>query len=452
MKWQRSKPSQRTRVNPVSPQPQPTGMGGDQNPQPLAPGCIRLGVERDSWRIIDLDLRELAEHIFLPGASGSGKTTTLTRLADGVLALGQGVAMVDCKGSDAVKARMRALARKHGVPFYVVDPSDGESLRYDPCVGDGADVSNKLIGVFAFSDAADVYKRVAQRVLPVLVNALRAANRPVTLEALAEALSSSNVLRRYGRDATNATGDTKWADRIDAIGRQDSGVIADGHLGLSVRLEALCHGKFGPILGPATEDQPALDWDVVLSNLSVTYVALRATASSEDVNLMGRVIAQDLKQAAARRLEGPTGAAPRPQTPTLTLLIIDEFAALREAEQFLDLLLQAREALMPTVISTQFIPKSDGLREAALGAGLILAHRLTNEDAKVMAEQFGTRKTFKTTAQYGEEGPTGLGSGREVDEFHIHPNELRDMPRGHVALRSLHGRRRCVARIYRPEE
>jgi signal recognition particle GTPase len=41
----------------------------------------------------------VARHIFLPGASGSGKTNTIACIADGVLASGHGVVIVDCKGS-----------------------------------------------------------------------------------------------------------------------------------------------------------------------------------------------------------------------------------------------------------------------------------------------------------------------------------------------------------------
>jgi signal recognition particle GTPase len=72
-------------------------------------------------------VRELAQHVFIPGAQGSGKTTTLTRLADGVLALGQGVAIVDCKGGD-LKSHAASLAREYGVPFHLVDPDDPASL------------------------------------------------------------------------------------------------------------------------------------------------------------------------------------------------------------------------------------------------------------------------------------------------------------------------------------
>src|ERR1019366_1298925 len=47
-------------------------------------GSIRLGVFKTNRRkAFDLTVEELGLHTFLPGATGSGKTTTLERLAGG---------------------------------------------------------------------------------------------------------------------------------------------------------------------------------------------------------------------------------------------------------------------------------------------------------------------------------------------------------------------------------
>jgi hypothetical protein len=128
---------------------------------------------------------------------------------------------------------------------------------------------------------------------------------------------------------------------------------------------------------------------------------------------------------------------------------MDEFAALNEAGQFRDLLLQSRQALMPTVISTQIIPDSLELRGAALGAGLIIAHRLAGDDAEQMASQFGTHNTWKDTIQHDfMGGPTGLMSIREVKEFNQHPDDFRELPRGRTAIRAVSSNRRAVVQIY----
>lgn len=397
-------------------------------------GLIRLGIEQETRRPFDLRPEELAEHVFLPGASGSGKTTTLIRLADGVLQLGAGVVILDCKGGD-LKEWARVLAGRYRLPFNLVDPTDPDSLGYDPCTGDAADVSNKLVGVFNFQGAAEIYKLAAMRAIPILVEALQAAGERVTLRALQEALDGG--LARLGRQAGEP-----YQSTLARLG-DSKGVVAEDHLGLALRFGALLAGRFGRLF----ERSPALDWDRALSQPSVTYVALPATAASEDVELMGRIVAQDLKQVCARRFR----ALARGEHLVSTLLVIDEFAALREAEQFVDLLLQARQALMPTVLSTQYIPQEPRIRQAALQAGLIVAHRLESEDAQLLASQLGTDTVWEQTVQTGQGGATGMGSARKVEAFRIHPNHLRAMPRGHAAVRSVPGGNRlALVHVYRP--
>ena len=157
---------------------------------------------------------------------------------------------------------------------------------------------------------------------------------------------------------------------------------------MKFRLGALVQGSFGPLFAVAKE----LDWDAVFATPTVVYVSLPVTAASEDVELLGRVIIQDLKQACGRRLRGGTDSlAP-------TLIAIDEFAALKDAKQIIDLLLQARQAKLPLVLSTQLLPQDPDLRSAVLQAGLLIAHRLQAADAEEIAAQFGTRLELESDA------------------------------------------------------
>jgi hypothetical protein len=401
------------------------------------PGRIRLGLDAESRRPFDLDLAELAQHVFLPGASGSGKTTTLTRLADGALAAGYGVVIVDCKGG-GLGGVARMLAVRYGVPFHLVDPDalDGSpdgSLGYDPCWGDPASVGNKLVGAFTYTGAAEVFKDAALEAIPLIVRALMAAGEPVTLKRLYDALGKGGMGNLARRVEHPLRGELEVLDRTGGVGQS-------GYIGLQRRLGALRQGKFGELFTA----QPALDWEGVLATPSVTYLVLRATASSEDVDLMGRLIAQDLKQACARRFRQLENG----ETLTPVLAIFDEFAALREAEQIVDLLLQARQALMPTVVSVQYLPESIPIRGAVLGAGLLLAHRVAGPDAEEVATQFGTRRTAEVTNQIDfESGFSEKGSIRQVEQFIVHPNQLRNLQPGQAAVRSVAGQRNAIVRV-----
>ncbi len=402
-------------------------------------GFIRLGADRDAPKLaIDLSPSELAQHIFLPGASGSGKTTTLARITDGVLGLGYGAIIVDCKGG-SLMSMARDLASKHSMAFYLVDPHSEESLGYNPCQGDGADVANKLIGAFTYGAEGEVYKSIAMHYVPMLVKGLIAVNRPVNLKELSkvcEQFSMAQLAREVGKT------DPALKEELDGLSKE-TGIAKSGFTTLQHRFGALLQGRFGKVF----TNPNALNWDEATKVPSVTYIALSATAASEDVELMGRVLAQDLKQLCHRRLVAQENGA----TLTPILAAFDEFAALREATQITDLLLQARQARMPCVISTQYLPEATPIRKAALQAGLLLVHRLEAKDAEEMAAQFGTRPRPKVTHQIDwETGTTEKGSVREVEEYVIHPNVLRKLPVGVLAMRSVTTDRQDLVSVFTP--
>jgi hypothetical protein len=402
-------------------------------------GSIRLGVFKTNRnRMFDLTVGELGLHTFLPGATGSGKTTTLERLADGAMASGSGLVIVDCKGG-SLGMTAKKLATRHGLPFIVVDPDDPATVGYNPCTGSPSDVANKLIGSFAFGETGEIYKQVGMNVIPLVVKGLNATGVPVSLVTIADSLDA-NGLRILAKKVDDLVQDNEDAPdpktvELQTLADQLRNFVGDadvagknGVSGLKFRLGALVQGSFGPLFKVANE----LDWDAVFATPTVVYVSLPVTAASEDVELLGRVIIQDLKQACGRRLRaGSESLAP-------TLIAIDEFAALKDAKQIIDLLLQARQAKLPLVLSTQLLPQDPDLRSAVLQAGLLIAHRLQAADAEEIAAQFGTRSSWKVTHQIDwETAQTQKGTIRDVDEYVVHPNTLRQLPQGTAAVRSV---------------
>ena len=217
------------------------------------------------------------------------------RLAGGALSNGYGVILIDCKGVGLAPAAT-SLADRFGVPFNVIDPDEPGSLGYDTCTGDPSHIANKLVGAFSFSADAEIFKNIAMELVPPIARGLTAAGQPVTLRAIYDALGRGG-LARLGRQLPESD---PLAERLEIAGperRRRRG----GCAGLQHRLGALFEGKFGVLF----EKRPALDWTKVTEQPGVTYFSLSATAASEDVELFGRVITQDLKQLCDARLPNP---------------------------------------------------------------------------------------------------------------------------------------------------
>jgi len=396
-------------------------------------GAVRLGFSIDGDGPCDITVGELAQHVLIPGASGSGKTTTLSRLAGGCVEAGFALVIVDCKGG-GLGSVARRLAQLYRLPFQTVDPDadagDEAAIGYNVCSGDAASVGNKLVGSFTYGPSAEIFKNISMEVVPVLARGLAEAGRPVTLQALYDVLASHTKIEELATAVYHRTNNEGLRDLLLRFGEdaEPRGLIREAYLGLQKRLGALLEGKFGELF----RRPDALDWDTATSAPCVTYLALSATASSEDVELMGRVIAQDLKQLCARRLAAQErGVKLQP-----VLVVFDEFAALREAQQIVDLLLQARQALLSVVISTQFLPETVPLRTPCLQAGVIIAHRVASEDANSLAAEFGTRTSREMTHAIDKTtGQTDKGSIRRVEEYRLHPNHIRDLTPGLAAVR-----------------
>jgi hypothetical protein len=399
-------------------------------------GLFEFGAIAESRRPFDLSVDELQQHVFIPGASGSGKTTTIGTLADGALTNGYGVVIVDCKGS-GLGGTARSLAQRHQLPLTTVDPRDPDSLGYDPCSGDAAAVANKLVGAFTFSGEAEIYKQVAMEVVPVVCRAMTAAGQEVSLHAIYEALNKGG-LSRLGRQP----GAEPYKERLTEL-EDSGGVGAAGYVGFQRRLGALMEGTFGELF----RKQPALSWHEQLASPRVTYLSLSATAAGEDVELFGRVVTQDLKQVCDDRMR----TRDRGEEVTPVLIVYDEFAALREARQIVDLLLQARQARAPIVVATQYIPEEVAIRKPVLSAGLLVVHRLEADDAELLAAQFGTHTTSILTSQVDyTTGHSEKGSVRWGDEYDVHPNTIRELPNGMAAVLSRSTRRKEIVQIKRP--
>jgi hypothetical protein len=328
------------------------------------------------------------------------------------------VLVVDAKGGRLSNV-CTALGSAHGLPARVSLQAHPASWTYDLCAGEPTAIGNRLIGAFEHGRDGQVYRNLSQALVPMAARALVNSGQPCTLDSLRFSLDEAHLAGLARREADIAI-------KAELIAMLQDPLHKRALSGLVGRFRALRYGVFGPSLLPSDR---TLDLAECLRAPGVTYLGLPATAASEDVALVGRVLIQHLKQLA---YAGLWSESPHPG-----LIVFDEFASLGEAVQLIDLLLQAREARLAVVISTQQLPKEPVLRKALLGAGVLGVHQVgAPEDAEAMARALGTRSGTEIVRQI-QLGPTGpiarrLLRGRE--SFLVTPDQLVRLPIGQAAI------------------
>ena len=365
-----------------------------------------------------LGLHELERHATLIGTTGSGKTTTLARLMDAALSTGWPVLVVDAKGGRLANV-CQALGTLHALPARVWLPGHPDSWSYDLCAGEPTAIGNRLVGAFDHGREGQVYRNLSQALVPLAVRSLIEIGQPCTLDSLRYSLDEAH-LAGLARRVTDVE------IKAELVAMLEDPLHRKALSGLVGRFRSLRYGAFGPSLLPS---ERALDLAACLRNSGVTYLGLPATAASEDVALVGRVLIQHLKQVAYAGLWS--------DEPCPALIVFDEFASLGEAVQLIDLLLQAREARLAVVVSTQQLPKEPVLRKALLGVGALVAHQVgAPEDADAMARALGTRRGTEIVRQIqlGPAGPIARRLLRSRESFLVSPDELGRLPIGQAAI------------------
>lgn len=406
----------------------------------LAGGELLLG-HLPSGRAVGLSSEQISAHGLILGASGSGKSTTLLRILCDRITQGHPVVAIDMKGSPAFALRLQEAAAAAGRPLLVWTPEG--SAWWNP-LGHGGptELKDKLIASERFTEPH--YQRAAERYLQLAFTVLREreAAGPPTLEEVVELLDPPRLLlaARHLRPARRAA----LHDYVEGLtGDQLSAVR-----GLATRLAILTESEVGGLLAAPREFSrplPEIDLAAALDGEQVVLFSLNSGRMGKLAAQLGTLAVQDLVAAAGRRLSAPGPAGRSAQA----VVAIDEFSAL-EGAQVLSLLARAREAGVSVIVATQELADLDraapGLRDQVLGnTALKIAHRQdVPASAQAIAQMAGTEKRWEVTHTLPP-GPLSLalspravprsgGSRREVEQFLVHPNQIKRLRTGEAVV------------------
>jgi type IV secretory pathway TraG/TraD family ATPase VirD4 len=405
-----------------------------------------LGSDASGRRVLLTD-DELSAHGLILGASGAGKSTTLLKLMTEQIERGRPVVAIDMKGSPAFARVLADAAQAAGRPFKVWS-IDGPAHWNPLAHGNATELKDKLIGTERFTEPH--YQRAAERYMQTVLQVIAQAN-PDRAPTLQEVVALMDP-RRLAASLRNL--DRPFRERV-----QDylAGLTPDQHSairGLQTRLAVVTESHTGTFLSVPADASRAQSIDLreALRGPEVVLFSLNSSKYGRLAAQLGTLVVQDLVSASGDRLTEPSRGR--------AIIGIDEFSALG-ADHVIALLARGRESGLCVLVATQELADLDragsGLRDQVLGVTAIkITHRQeVPESAHTIAQIAGTETIWEVTRQLGGYllGGSGASRGtrRRVEQFIVHPNEIKGLRTGQaVVISKLTGGRPRTVRIEPP--
>lgn len=337
------------------------------------------GWQRGAW--LTYPARELAQHAVLIGASGSGKTETLLRIAAlAARTYNYQLVYIDAKGEWTTAGRFLAAMQAAGaraVPLFPV-------RAYAGWQGDGRALLNRLLSVQTFSEP--YYADVAALVLGLAINAPGGA--PRSSSALIERLALDRLRELY-RDRPEAS-------MVERLRAEDVRGVFQRYAGF---FNAVGH---------------QLDGTWTLGDVDAAYFLLDGTALKHEAASVGRFLLEDVAHYVTAR---------KPDARKV-LLVIDEFSAISGTADAANLFERIRAFGAAVIVSAQSYAGLGRDAEKLLGAATTLMVHACSDPERLTARA-GTVRRVEYTYQTDERGTTGRTSLRPNDAPRIDPNTVR---------------------------
>lgn len=373
--------------------------------------AVRLGGERAlpvDHGLVLVSPARLCRHLLVCGATGSGKTETLLRLAWTLAkATDAPVFYLDGKGDRDTAARFCGLMADAGRAARVFPNEPFDAWRGQP-----HEIHGRLMEVIDYTSEGPAawYRDIAKNTLRLVCE--HPDGPPRTSQQLLARMDTDTLTKaHHGSSALAALTSQQVRQvrlRYEAFFGQTRGTL-DGHW--------------------AWEDTPA------------AYLLLDSLALREETAGVARMLFEDFAHYFTSR-------KPRDR---FAVLIVDEFSALAQAGGMAARIEQARGFNTSLILAPQVVAGMGDPQQAARILGsveTVVCHRVnTPEDIIALA---GTRRAVEYSAHYESEGATGEGSARIQHQYKIDPNRVRALPPGHAYIIN-HGRAMKVAMLRAPD-
>jgi len=423
--------------------------------------AVRLGSD-DKGRPIYLKQRFRTMHAQVIGTTSAGKTeSVILPWAIHDIENGNGLLIVDGKSDTSFLDKLYAYAHRanRAQDFRLFSLAHIESSHtFNPMVGGGAtEIVERVFSSFRFEN--EFYRNIQYRIFHLLVRLILAKKVTPTFMLVHRLITDPDLLTVWARDC----GDELLRQELLKFVQENPKTREEKTSGLVTHLGHFSGGEFGTLFNSVN---PGIQFSEALEKNHICYFQLPSMYLPFLSEATGKLVLQAFQSAVSKRHLARDGKEQR-----FFSCFLDDFQDYIY-EGFGALLNKSRSANIGVVFSHQAIGDLNKVSPAFTNVVLTNTNikcvmRTSDPDtADHFARSFGTEKSEKTTERRKESifgaTKTGDGSVREVDQYVIHPNEIRSQgtgrgivtvphPRGVKIIRTAFERREDLPALSLPE-
>ena len=393
-----------------------------------------LGYSINERRIIKFDEVNFSRHTFISGASGWGKSYLFKILIENTLRNERPLVYIDPKGANSEIQTFINLCEKYGRKYYIFSEHFHSPSQFNPLGDlDSEQVVEGVIRSFNWGlNPEQYYLNKAQEILSDVVFDLKSANKIVDFHTILE-----GVLAHKSKD-------------------EASGLIAN--------LKTICRSNFGKLLkdsfsegGRTSGAKTAMTMRKALDEGACIYIGASTQGYGSMARTIGKIFVNELLQLSHYR--GVVSKSSSENIGAPFAVFIDEAGSIL-FQDFIDLINKARSSGIQIYTAVQSMQDFDALAGGKpfmkqlfeCYSNFIFLRQSGPESAEMVSSLFGTYLSKKETEVIEDGGKTGKGSVREVNEFRVHPDIVKELNIGQALFLSLGPRKFHLLNLRNPEK
>lgn len=381
----------------------------------------------------------LRQHVCLVGTTGSGKTVTLYNFIWAALTKNKGLIFIDAKGDKGNIAKFKKFCKMTRKEPKIIT-IDGKYEKYNPfSIGTVSETADKIMSL-TDSDV-DYYKKAAKNYIQTILRLMEIDGVKWSYQTILDYMYGNYKVQESGggfgggfggnlADVPNGVERSRLLQKLTTFNEKD---VAD----IRNNFDILGGGDMGALFS-----DEGISLGEEMKDGGVVLISLDSLRYPETSRQIGRLMVNDIK-AAVSYFGDPERSGYKGHQKVA--FIIDEFNVLA-GHEIIDLINKGRSFGIECLLSFQSladidkIEGDDALRRQIIQNcnTLIVQKQNDPKDADELAKVFGTRDSIETTYQADTMGTmTGLGTVKQVKEFKVSPDEIKNLSVGRAYVKTL---------------